>query len=259
MALVHAVIEATMPGVVWVDRRETPRWAIVCNLTGFWFALGDAPPRLDVADLGPVVARRPPDEPTALWAVSGRWRTVLSPLFAREATRDEFRFDGATRPVPPDLPPGFEIRPIDAAIASQFGGGTDPWVVKAWGGPEAFARRAFGVAVLRAGRLASFCAACGIGPAVAPEAEIEIGTDPEFRNRGLALCAANAFIDGCVGRGMLPAWTCSSENIASARTAARLGFRWVRTISGFPIAADPVVAAGRWAGAADEPGPQATA
>ncbi|MFN0148375.1 MAG: hypothetical protein ACKVT1_17885, partial [Dehalococcoidia bacterium] len=60
MAFVHAVIDGSMPGVVWVDDRATPRWAIACNLSGFWFALGTAPAVLRAEELAPVLARRPP-------------------------------------------------------------------------------------------------------------------------------------------------------------------------------------------------------
>ena len=235
MAFVHAVIEGSMPGAVWVDNTARPRWAIACNLSGFWFALGEAPASLTLLELGPVVARRPADEPTALWAVTESWRAVLLPLFATSATRDEFVYAPASGGIRPVLPGEFKMRPIDAAIARQFGGGTDPWVVKIWGGPEEFAKRTFGTAILHEEALVSFCTACAVGPGADPEAEVEIGTAPEFRERGLAVIAGNAFIDECARRGMRPAWTCSSENIPSAHTARRLGFRPLRTITGFSI------------------------
>jgi GNAT superfamily N-acetyltransferase len=235
MAFVHAVVELAMPGLIWVDKQDAPSCAIACNLSGFWFAVGAAPATLDEDEIRRVVARRPTDEPTALWAVAEGWESALSPLFATSATRDEFLFEPSLRRAGFALPGGFEIRPIDPGIARQFEGRVDPWVVKTWGGPEEFARRTFGFAILHEGELASFCTACAVGPAADPEAEIEIGTAPEFRQRGLAVITGNAFIDECLRIGIRPAWTCASENVASAKTAQRLGFRPLRRITGFHV------------------------
>jgi len=37
---------------------------------------------------------------------------------------------------------------------------------------------------------------------------------------------------------VLPAWTCSSTNLASQLAAARLGFREFRKVAGFRVTAD---------------------
>ncbi len=239
MAFVHAVIEGSMPGFALVDTARSPGSAIVGNLGGFWFALGAPHAGLAMAAVPTFAGRVPPDEPTGLWCSTDGWEALLDPLLPAKQWRYEYHFDRPPKEVP-GTPAGMELRTIDSAIAGKFGGGTDPWVVKIWGGPEAFAERSFGVALLREGELVSFCAACAIqADGWDGEAEIEIGTDAAFRRKGLAVITGAAFIAECARRRLRPAWTCAADNEASRRAATRLGFREFRRVPGYVIRAAP--------------------
>ncbi len=234
LAFAHGLIEGALPGRVFVDDQEAPRSALFCPDNGFYLATGVA----NAAFADEVIAVLQADwlarlqESRLLVATDGGWAAVLRTLLPVEEGRLEFHHEGGV-PVMPELPAGYRLEPLTEASAAVFGSGIDPWVVRTMGGPAAFARSSFGTVILADdGTLASACVACGVGGG---EAEIEIGTDPRHRRRGLAAAAGAAFISACVERGLVPAWTCSATNEASIRCAMRLGFAPFRTAPVFPL------------------------
>lgn len=238
MAFVHAVLEGSMPGFVLVDAAAVPKSAIVGNLAGFWFALGEPPGSMTGDEIVEIRARVPGDEPTALWCTSPGWAKVLTPHLGEGEERIEFH-PPATPRATLAAPAGYELRPLDAPLAATFqASGVDPWVVDIWGGAEAFAARSFGFALLKHGNLVSFCTACALQErGVGREAEIEIGTTEGERDKGLAEVAGRAFMVEARVRGYVPAWTCAAANPASERLALKLGYTEARRVRGFPLAA----------------------
>ncbi|MFN8508182.1 MAG: GNAT family N-acetyltransferase [Dehalococcoidia bacterium] len=234
MAFVHSVIDGTMPGTAFADRADNPRSAIVCNEGGFWHAVGepDAAFARDVAGELPALVRYPG---TAVWASTPGWDAALGEVFALRRERLEYTTPEQFAPRRA-LPRGYRIAPIDAAIAGKFDGAVDPWVVKIWGGPERFAERAFGFAVMDGERLTSFCCPCAIGgPVGLVEAEVEVGTNDAYRRMGLARAASIDYFEECQRRGLRPSWTCGADNIASHHLAISLGFRLARSVAGYAI------------------------
>jgi hypothetical protein len=248
MAFAHAVIEGSMPGFVLVDDAAAPTCAFVCNLTGFWLALGAPDPDFTRAAVPGLVARCPAKTATGLWAPTRAWESALSPYLLKKNWRTEFHFDVASLPPSPaPAPPGLSLVPIDAAVAAGFGAGLDPWVIEIWGGPEEFAKRSFGFALVDDGRPVSFCAACAIQQRGNPrEVEVEIGTDPAYRERRLGNIVGRAFVAECRRRHFLPAWTCGADNVPSERLAARLGFTPARRIAGFALHSGMREVQGAW-------------
>lgn len=229
----HAVIEERMPGQVWVDDTSSPATAVVMSDADFCLAFGE--PRGDLVreSLREILAANHSEKPE-LWATTDAWAEALG-FLGPPASRNEFHFDGLPDSVARlPIPSRYRLASLDAGLAATFGqAGVDPWVVRIWGGPERFATEAFGWAVLDdSGRLASFCTTCSIGGG---EAEIEIGTADLHRRRGLAAVAGAKFISDCLERGLVPAWTCAAGNAGSNRLAEILGFRYARTISGYPL------------------------
>lgn len=232
MTMVHAVIEGVMPGKVLVDSLERPRSAIVLNDCGFHAALGEPPSE----PLRPLITMIATDlvsaEPGLLIDITGSWSSILSGVFPPSYFRNEYHAPAIVPPSRP-VPDGFSLVPITAEIAKKFDGAVDPWVVRIWGGPEAFVAKSFGYATLDAnGDLAGFCTSCGIGGG---EAEIEIGTNGQFRQRGLAHVAATRFMAESYRRGLVPAWTCQSDNEPSCRLAESLGYECFRKVECFPL------------------------
>ncbi len=235
LAMAHAVIDGTMPGHVLADPAgpgATPRWALVLNDCGFHTAFGTPPDAPAVQALVAQAAAIVSSEPGLVVDVSGRWAEALHPLLPGGYFRDEYHAPAALPPSRP-LPPGFRLMPLDAEIARRFEGAVDPWVVRIWGGPEAFARASFGHAVLGpGGELASFCAALAVGGG---EAEVEIGTAERFQGRGLAHAAGCAFMASAMARGLVPAWTTRADNAPSHRLATSLGYARFRRVACLPL------------------------
>jgi len=249
MAFVHSVLDGSMPGTVHADDAEAPRSAVVVNNSGWAFAIGQPRGDLVAAWLPRFLDNYLPGQPTGLWATSDGWRAALDPLFARYEWRTEYHLGTALEPRPASvLPKDWSLRRIDGSLARQFQGRVDPWVVEIWGGADALAERAGGWAVVRGdGVLASFCCACAVGgPPGEVEAEIEIGTAPDSRQRGVAAAAAEAFFGECGERGWLPAWTCGTGNVPSARLAERLGFVPFRQVTGYPISKEMRLTGNWW-------------
>lgn len=179
--------------------------------------------------------------PTALWCTDAAWEPALRPFFSENRSRDEFHFEPERAPSAPILPDGYRLRPMDEELVTRWGEGLDDFV-QIWGGPTRFAQHSFGVGVLFGDALVAACTACAVaGHRGEVEAEIDISTATAHRHQGLAVAAAVAFFAQCRARGVTPAWSCDSRNLASQRAAARLGFREFRKVVGFRMRPDALV------------------
>ena len=223
-----------MAGRVWVDDVAEPRSAIVGNVSGFHLALGEGRDVLMRAGLE-VLGRLPTIEPGALWATSDSWDRALGESGTGLRERDEFA-PPRLGPESPPIPEDYRLESLDLNAVHQIEERIDDWIVRAWGGAEAFCARSFGVGVYAGDELVAFCAACAISrEAEHAEAEIEIVTALEHRGRGLGFAAASAFLGECRARGLAPSWSCGAENVASRGLAEKLGFVFLRRIRGVPI------------------------
>lgn len=232
LAFAHAVLDGAMPGSVVVDDAVVPTGAIILNDCDFHVAVGRAP----VGDAAGLVREAVAANRAGrgeIWCSTEPWADALRPHFTAARWRNEYH-PPTVLPPARELPVGYSLQPIDARIAARFGeDGVDPWVVEIWGGVEPFLDKTFGFAVLRPDtRLAAFCTFCGIGGG---EVEIEIGTAPEERQKGLAYAAARAFMAESFRRGIAPAWTCGTSNLPSAKLADALGYHYFRKVEGFAI------------------------
>lgn len=60
------------------------------------------------------------------------------------------------------------------------------------------------------------------------EVEIDIGTEKEYRGKGMARYLASCLIDECLKRSMIPKWDCGVWNIPSDKLALKLGFKKIK-------------------------------
>ncbi len=67
----------------------------------------------------------------------------------------------------------------------------------------------------------STCASVAVA---ANEAEIDISTDENYRNKGYATIAASHFIERCIENNLEPVWSCWPEREGSVALAKKLGF-----------------------------------
>lgn len=245
----YAVLEGLQAGIVFVDSLQNPQFALVCNYSGFYFAYGTPNSNAFEDFLPELLANYVTDEATMLLAMSPAWEQALSPLFEKPFARAAFEF----APYAPvlsqeweaQIPEGFRVVPMDRSITQQIeaGAGVDPWFLRIVGGGEPYLKRNFGFCVMERERLASFCGVCGMGGG---EAEMEVGTALEYRNRGLATLVCKPFILHCLAHGLTPGYTCGEGNNASASVARKLGFVPTETVSCYPLHKSLVRMEGRW-------------
>jgi GNAT superfamily N-acetyltransferase len=220
--LVAAVLERSQDGSVWVDDAMQPRQAYVEHRFGFAQIFGE-PTAAFEADLeAHFSARRDflvekvrlytPALPAFLLAPkfigyrSERQRFTL----AQEAMRGSALTDSAQ----PSSPVG--MRDADE-IEARYG-----IVTRFWRSAGEFVAASQANVVRQAGNIVAVCYAAAIGGG---KAEIDVVTDPAFRQQGLGRQAVAGFMASCFAAGLEPVWDCFTNNIPSVRTAHSLGFR----------------------------------
>lgn len=239
-----SVLEGRQPGLVFVDSVHNPRTALVCNLSGFYFAFG----KPDEAVVWPLVAEwvtKPLSaEQTLLLVPSTDWAALFDRLLPERTARRSFAFRPTPGKPPADwrerIPAGFQMQPITESLAQGIvdgtltgGYGIDPWFIRIAGGPEAYAAEGLGQALVTENeQIASLCGFCALGNG---EAEMEVGTVWDYRGRGLAVLACAAFLEQCQEHGLKPAYTTAYDNIASIQVARKLGFEEIEIVQSYPL------------------------
>lgn len=241
LALVYELFENRRHGQVFVDQLDSPRTAILCGSSGFFFAFGEP----DAAFLDALIPRfwktGSDENYTTLFGSHPAWNAVLQRAFAPYGAQCEKRlaFKLQAMPDEPVIPNGFSVEPITARWAQSIldgsgtgGFGIDPWFVRSTGGAEAYAALNLGLALVQRGQIASLAGVCGLANG---EAELEVGTVPAFRGRGLAVIISAAFMRQCQARGIKPEYSCGSDNTPSISVAHRLGYVEFEEITGYRL------------------------
>jgi ribosomal protein S18 acetylase RimI-like enzyme len=241
LALVYELLEGRMPGQVYVDSIVNPRTSLVCNSNGFYFAFG----KPDEDMVGPLVERfwalNQREIYTTLFGSSPAWDDSLQRLCSSLGAGRETRlaFERRNQPIQPPVPEGLTLHPITVQLAERIldgtgtsGYGLDPWFIRVAGGPTAYASLGLGMVLLDGDLMVSMCGVCGLGSG---EAEMEVGTIPGYRGRGLAPIVCAAFMEQCHARGLHPTYSCSSQNTPSIAVAHKLGFVEVEEIHGYRL------------------------
>ena len=123
----------------------------------------------------------------------------------------------------PVLPPGYEILPMDEALARDAATGADPELMTFWPDLRAFAQRGVGFCAIES-QTGSVASAAWSPFEPVDLVEIAVGTAPSHRGRGLSPATANALVRHCLAHGLEPRWSTDFDNLASRRVAAKLGF-----------------------------------
>lgn len=120
------------------------------------------------------------------------------------------------------LPEGYEIKKVDEHIAnsSSFNELSEDFVSQ-FESVDDFIARGMGFAVLHNGEVVSAATSFSIYD---EGIEIEIGTDPAYRRKGLAAATAAALIIDCLDKGLYPSW--DAANTESLKLARKLGYRF---------------------------------
>ena len=243
----HGVVEGRHPGRIFVDQPDHPGSAVICNLSGFFFAFGEPAPEL-ILPLVQQLRREPLNqENTVLFGDRPAWTETFRLAFHSPAEVPLSRLGFEHRPAPGRppldwrdcLPPGMRLEPITARLAETILDGTstgnygiDPWFIRIAGGPRAYEAYGLGYALLDGDQIASLCGVCGLGHG---EAEMEVGTPPAYRGRGLATLVCAAFLEQAAAQGWKPTYTVDSRNLPSIAVARKLGYVEIEEIQGYRL------------------------
>jgi len=221
-----AIFEGNHVGRIYVDDPEHPTTALLAPMCEFFFTAG----RTDNTAFNEAMRALILSELVSsegdllLFPTTEVWRGALDTLFgdfkrlhvARKAftflpTMFTERHAGWRE----RIPSGYVIRQYDRALAE------DTELADFWGNLDTFLTHGVGFAVMKGDEVISRCHSVMVG---CGEAEISIETAEAYRRQGFATLAACAFIEGCIGQGLRPAWSCWDNNIPSQILAQKLGF-----------------------------------
>jgi hypothetical protein len=116
------------------------------------------------------------------------------------------------------------LRRLVAADASHLAGlePSSAWISKTWGGPQGLASSGYAWGAFVDGQLAAVACTFFLGKSYE---EIGVVTIPSLRRLGLSTACARALCRDIRGRGHVPSWTTSPDNLGSLGVAEKLGFK----------------------------------
>lgn len=234
----RSVIERSVEGQVWADRRHAPAVAHIIHPYGMslLLALDDIDDPSDFA--GHVAERCRVGRELWMQVHPQRLAFPLDRLFdvdptpdaaASDAprisrwTRTNFRFDTSrhvvARETAPRLPAGIELCAMGAAEFAMPDLSVSP--ARFWNDAGQFLANGGGWCTRQDGEVTAIAFT-----SFRRDAQLEIGVETRlrYRGRGHARHAACALIDACLASGLEPVWSCRRENVASFRLAVSLGF-----------------------------------
>lgn len=231
---IPALLDGINPGRVFVDDPAAPQAAFIESVEGFHLA-GNPQRAAFIQEVNAYLRRthlREEGSSLYLCVDPPGWVAQLPALFAprpvqtlarRHYVCHELRYRDYTA----QLPPGFRVRPIDAALLSapemEIPAHSRSWIAGNWGTPENYQERGFGFCVTEGQRVVCWSIAdCASGA----RCEIGIHTHRDYRRRGLAAITTAAAVDHALSHGCREVgWHCSDDNIGSWKTAEKVGFR----------------------------------
>ena len=221
---VGAVLAGATPGRIWVDNRESPRVGFAVTPEGEYLN-GDASHRACFASLRRIIPRN-----AYLTVHPESWPSVLGEVWsnsvARKHSRRHFTFRKQRLPNWRErISDGFELVRVDRALLNRTELKNYAEVVGRigeWHSIEYFMRNGFGFCVLHKNAIVSRCIAdCRIDD----KCEIGVGTDIDYRRRGLAVVTVSAAVEHCLAHGIRHiGWHCLSSNAGSIAVARKTGF-----------------------------------
>jgi len=211
-----AVLDGAAAGRIFVNRVDTPLWAVVQERAFGTLYLGGA---IDVGALAALVTRLLPagDVLLGLWPGDNRWESAPTPDYIGHVLEfTDWRDAGAG--VAP-LPSGYEVCALDEGLLAR--GHHGEYAGAVYGNRDWALRKGFGLAILRRGEIISEAFA---GPVGLGQIEIGVATTAHHRGKGFGTAVCARLLGACAARGFRPYWNCAQQNRASAALARRLGF-----------------------------------
>ncbi len=226
-ALIAGIIEGTSAGRIFVDDTAQPNAAFIAAHGGDYFLVGDPNARAMTQFLSDRPHEADVFNGVFAYFVDTAWCDTLF-----QTGIPHLQPARAFRHIDPDFPslahwqaharPDAIVRPIDLTLIGQLDDGdVRPGEFKRDTLAQIVADGRFGLCVLVDDEIVSVAEAFS---ASSHYANIFIDTATAYRQQGLATLASAAFIHHCRANGITALWGCLSDNIASGKTAEKLGF-----------------------------------
>lgn len=252
---IHAAIAGNNPGRIFVDDLRDPHTALALTVEGYLLA-GDHDNVETHAALGRLFQERIFTGEVFVngdWSVSlavdpQAWEARLPELIPTHEVEKNERYHYLCQAVTFDwrrhLPAGCTVRRVDRALLD--GGGIvfpdvlRDWVdfEQTWWTEENFLSKGVGFAALCEDEVVAWCVAdCVAGDRV----DVGVITHPARRRQGWATIAVAATVEHCLAQGFSAVgWHCNADNVASWRTAERVGFERNRAYAYYYYMCDPI-------------------
>ena len=122
-----------------------------------------------------------------------------------------------------NIPKGFTVKRISPELINSIknNGEFVEYINYFWTTADKYFEKGLGYCALNEKEFATICISVF---ASENEREIGIKTFPDFQRKGLAYVTACAYIEECLKNGLLPIWSCFSENDVSVKLAIKLGY-----------------------------------
>jgi RimJ/RimL family protein N-acetyltransferase len=223
-------------GIALADKEEDPELALLWNLMDTLILTGSPEDAAIVQELNwllkaavfPNARQRYIPSITLHFSPSG-WRQQEKILFAgitvTYAYRRYYQFIDQNTAWMSQVPPGGQVRPIDAELIAQESLGNISevrgWLSSFWSSLESFENHGFGFCLIIDDSIVSWCLTVY---ASGRYVELGLATVPEYRNQGYATIVGGACIDYCLRSDKLPQWHTFEDNRPSITVAEKLGF-----------------------------------
>jgi RimJ/RimL family protein N-acetyltransferase len=252
--VVESILAGLTPGRMFVDDVIAPRTAVAwfqrrLFLAGEWTqtAVNHALHHLITTVYYPELAAIGPRWTAFTLVYTPGWQDVMDVVLAGKhplaGQRLCYHLHPAGQDWQPSLPPGFALRPVDAALLADaaiqnLDYVTDEMVSERPSVPD-FLAKSFGACIVHQGQIVGWCMS---EYNVGSRCELGIETDDAYQRRGLARATATAVIREAVARGLTEiGWICEADNLPSIATAEHLGFELHQADPTFYAFIDPAI------------------
>jgi RimJ/RimL family protein N-acetyltransferase len=241
----HAIINGTNRGNIYVDNVENPRTALIDVIGTISIFIGDATNKDFIQHLRDFIEnelRRDTYESCGgtyfITVINDKsWEVGLEEVISHREYEPDFeryyRFNRAkfniAKSTYKQLLDGYDIKKIDHELIEKD---SDHILSEAlgdfWYSMDDFLQYGFGYCVMKGDRVVSTCLSCCVHE---QEHEISVATyEEEEMKKGFATIACVAYLDYCIQHGLTPKWSTFETNIESVRLAEKLGFEFVNKL-----------------------------
>jgi hypothetical protein len=130
------------------------------------------------------------------------------------------------------VPDGYEIFKVDYECLKKLESGLFEnkdflleRLLESWGTYDNFLNKSIGYVAVNQNRIVAVILGTARFKNIIP---IDIETENSHRKKGLALALTRYFVNECIDKGVVVQWDCMDSNIASRKTAERVGFQLFR-------------------------------